>query len=94
MCWAAGVENKPGPVCYDAIPVFWAAGERAHISCIRLDSIPIELNGTHTRGMMVVHPWDRMNAEKTGASASEYVTLTDSLNAEALKQRYIDLVFT
>ncbi|MEM7028564.1 MAG: nucleoside hydrolase [Chloroflexota bacterium] len=93
MWWAYGVEYKPGPLCYDVIPIFWAAGERAQISCIKLDSIPIELTGTHTRGMMVVHPWKYMNAEQTDTISSEYLTITDVLNAEALKQRYIDLVF-
>ena len=93
MWWEAGVEFKPGPLCYDSIPVFWAAGEREHISCIKLDAIPVELDGTHTRGMMFVHPWERMHATKTDVISSEYITVTNSLNAEVLKQRFIDLVF-
>jgi inosine-uridine nucleoside N-ribohydrolase len=91
--WGDGMTYKPGPVCYDVIPVFWAAGEREAIACIKLDEIPVELNGTYTRGMMVVHPWKRMGAERVSSTASEYVTLTDAMNVETLKQRYIDLVF-
>jgi inosine-uridine nucleoside N-ribohydrolase len=93
MWWGDGMTYKPGPVCYDTIPVFWAAGERAAISCIKLEEIPVELTGTHTRGMMVVHPWTRMHAESVTSTSSEYVTLTDALDVEALKQRYSDLVF-
>ncbi|MEM7132250.1 MAG: nucleoside hydrolase [Chloroflexota bacterium] len=93
LWWNAGVEYKPGPMCYDVIPVFWVAGEREHISCIKLDEITVELTGVQTRGMMVVHPWERMNAEKTDTTSSDYLTISDSLNVEALKRRYIDLVF-
>jgi purine nucleosidase len=91
--WENGVSNKPGPVCYDVIPVFWAAGERKKISCIKLDNISVELKGMHTRGMTVISPWQLMNAEKTDSTSSEYLTITNSLNAKMLKQRYIDLVF-
>lgn len=93
LWWDYGVEYKPGPICFDAIPVFWAAGDREEISCIRLDEIPIELNGSHTRGMMFVHPWARMNSEKADSTSSSYLTITDSINAADLKQHYIDLVF-
>ena len=93
MWWEAGVEFKPGPMCYDAIPVFWAAGERKHISCIRLDKLPVELTGTHTRGMMFVHPWERMYSAKARVTSSEYVTVTHAMDAAALKKRYIDFVF-
>ncbi|MEM7532929.1 MAG: nucleoside hydrolase [Chloroflexota bacterium] len=93
LWWNAGVDYKPGPMCYDVIPVFWAAGEREPISCIKLDELTVELAGTHTRGMMVVHPWERMNAEKTDTTSADYLTITDSLNTEVLKERYIDLVF-
>lgn len=91
--WGDGMTYKPGPVCYDVIPVFWAAGERAAIACIKLDEIPLELTGTYTRGMMVVHPWRRMNAERVTTTSTEYVTLTDAIDVETLKKRYIDLVF-
>ncbi|MEM7334042.1 MAG: nucleoside hydrolase [Chloroflexota bacterium] len=93
MWWEAGVEHKPGPMCYDAIPVFWAAGEREHISCIRLDSIPVELTGEHTRGMMATHPWEIAGAKNTKTTSSEHLTITNALDAKALKQRFIDLVF-
>ena len=93
MWWGGGMAYKPGPVCYDVVPVFWAAGERTAISCIKLKEIPVELTGTHTRGMMIVHPWKVMNAARVESTSSEYVTLTDTLNAEALKQRYIQWVF-
>ncbi len=91
--WGDGMTYKPGPVCYDVIPVFWAAGERAAIACIKLDEIPVELAGTYTRGMMVVHPWKRMSAERVTTTSPEYVTLTDALDVATLKERYIDLVF-
>lgn len=93
LWWGEGAKYKPGPVCYDVVPVFWAAGEREAISCIRLDAIPVELTGTLTRGMMVVHPWTLLNPERTETTSADYLTITDSLDAEALKQRYIDLVF-
>ena len=93
LWWDYGVEYKPGPMCYDAIPVFWAAGERENISCIRIDSIPIELEGTHTRGMMLVHPWERMKADKTDSTSSEFVTVSDAIDIAGLKQQFIDLVF-
>lgn len=92
MWWGDGARYKPGPVCYDVVPVFWAAGERDAISCIRFDSIPVELEGTHTRGMMVLHPWRLMHPETTATTSPEYITLTNAMDAEALKQRYIDLV--
>ncbi len=93
LWWDYGVEYKPGPLCYDSIPVFWAAGERDNISSIKIDSLPVELNGTHTRGMTLIHPWERMNAEKTDDTSSDFITATESINAEALKRFYIDLVF-
>ena len=93
MWWAAGVEHKPGPVCFDVIPVFWAAGEREQISCIQLESIPVELHGTLTRGMMLAHPWQLMKAKRTTTMSPEFITVTDSLEAGFLKNRFNQLVF-
>lgn len=81
-------------MCYDVIPVFWAAGETKHISYIWLDAIPIELTGVHTNGVMVFHSWERIHVQKTGTVSADYVTLTDSLDAERLKQRLMEFVLT
>jgi purine nucleosidase/pyrimidine-specific ribonucleoside hydrolase len=94
LWWGDGQRYKPGPVCYDVIPVFWAAGEREAMSCIRLDSMPIELDGTYTRGAMVVHPWALMDPVTVEKTSPEYLTITDSIDAEALKRRYSELVFS
>lgn len=93
MWWSGGQTMKPGPVCYDVIPVFWAAGDRSDISCIKLEEIPVELDGTHTRGMTVCRPWRIMTAEKTDRTSADYITVTDSMDAAALKKRYVQLVF-
>ena len=93
MWWGDGMKFKPGPVCYDVIPVFWAAGERESISCIRLDEIPVELTGAHTRGMTVSHPWRVMYAEHTEVTSSEFIAVTEEMDADALKRRYVELVF-
>lgn len=93
MWWEYGVEYKLGPMCYDVIPALWAAGECEHIECLKLGTLPVELNGTHTRGMTLIHPWERMNADKTDVTSSEFITVTNLLNVEALKRFYADLVF-
>ena len=93
MWWGNGIRNKPGPVCYDVVPVFWAAGDRDEISCIGLESLPVELEGVHTRGITSASPWQLMAAETVDSTSSEYVAVTNSLNAGALKKRYQDLVF-
>lgn len=93
LWWGDGAVYKPGPVCYDVIPVFWAAGERDHISCLKLESLPVELTGTLTRGMFVIHPWKLMKPEPAADVSPDYLTLTDNIDAVALKQRYIELVF-
>jgi len=35
-----------------------------------------------------------MNAARVDATSPEYLTITDALDAEALKRRYIELVFS
>ncbi|MFW6146389.1 MAG: nucleoside hydrolase [Planctomycetota bacterium] len=92
MWWGEGKKAKPGPVCYDVVPVFWAAGDRGSISCIRLDGVNVELNGRYTRGMTVVHPWARMAAAAVETTGPGYVTVTDTIDAAALKRRYVELV--
>ncbi|MHC4916006.1 MAG: nucleoside hydrolase [Planctomycetota bacterium] len=93
MWWGDWVINKPGPVNYDVVPVFWAAGERESISCIRLEKLPVELEGRHTRGMTVASPYQVETAEKAEGESPEYLAVTDSMDAEALKRRYAELVF-
>jgi len=93
MWWGKGIKQKPGPVCYDVVPVFWAAGDRDEISCIGLKSLPVELEGVHTRGITSTSPWQLMAAETVDSTSTEYVAVTNSMNAGALKKRYQDLVF-
>ena len=93
MWWGRGIQQKPGPVCYDVIPVFWAAGDRDDIFCIGLKSLPVELVGKHTRGITALSPWQLMAAETAVSTSSDYVTVTKSMNAGVLKERYRDLVF-
>lgn len=93
MWWGAGMRHKPGPVCYDVLPVFWAGGERSGIRCIALKSPPVELAGEYTRGMLVVPPFTRLAAERTDAMSGEHLTVSDSLDAGDLKRRYESLVF-
>lgn len=92
LWWGEGRGVKPGPVCYDVVPVFWAAGQRDAISCIRLPPPPVELVGTHTRGMMPVHPWTRLAAETSNEMSADRLTVTDTMDAAALKRRYVELV--
>lgn len=93
MWWGEGMPLKPGPVCYDVIPVFWAAAERDSISCIGLDEIAVELEGSHTRGMLVSHPWRLERAPRIESSSPGTIAVTSDLDEGALKRRYIKLVF-
>lgn len=88
-----GANHKPGPVCYDAVPVFWAAGERDAISCLQAASVAVELEGRHTRGMTLVSPDALMHPQRSDAMSADWVTITDSMDADTLKRRYQDLVF-
>ncbi|MGJ3242246.1 MAG: nucleoside hydrolase [Opitutales bacterium] len=93
LWWDRARPSKPGPVCYDVLPVFWAVGEREGIQCIRLDSLPVEQTGSYTRGMTVVSPWELMRASRTDQTAPACLTVTDSLEPATLKQRFTDWVF-
>lgn len=93
LWWGKGSRFKPGPVCYDVIPVFWAAGDRENISCIGLDRVEVELEGIHTRGMMVVHPWIRMAAPSVTQTSPDSLTFADRIQADAMKARFNALVF-
>jgi inosine-uridine nucleoside N-ribohydrolase len=93
MWWDGWVTNKPGPVCYDVVPVFWAAGERGEVSCIRLGKLDVELDGRHTRGMTVTRPYVVEKAPRIEAESPGVLAVTDSMNAAALKKRYVELVF-
>jgi inosine-uridine nucleoside N-ribohydrolase len=92
LWWKGGKDDKPGPVCYDVIPVFWAAGERDAIQCIRVDQIPVELEGKYTRGMTISYPWKMMRPEPTDQTSTEYLTATHAIDAALLKRQYLDLV--
>jgi len=93
MWWGKGKTSKPGPVCYDVIPVFWGAGERENISCMRLGSLPVELEGSYTRGMTVASPSRVRTPQPAEDTSPEYILVTDRIDAAALKSRYVDLVF-
>ena len=93
LWWGEGAVYKKGPVCYDIIPVFWAAGLREHISCIKAEELPVELDGKLTRGLTYFHPWKRLAAANTETWSSEYLSITDAIDANALRTQYIDLVF-
>lgn len=93
MWWGTGITHKPGPVLYDVIPVFWAAAERKSISCLRLEKLPVELKGEHTRGMTVSSPHQIANAPKTSEPGAGYVAVSDEMDAAALKKRYVELAF-
>lgn len=93
MWWGDGMKAKPGPVCYDVIPVFWAAGERDSISCIGLDGIPVEADGTLTRGTLVCHPWRLADAPPVERTSPDRIAVTTDLDEQALRRRYVELVF-
>jgi purine nucleosidase len=93
MWWGEGRGAKPGPVCYDVVPVFWAAGEREDIACIGLRNIRVELEGRFTRGMTWVHPWTREAAPVVDAPSPGCVLVTDAMDAAALKRRFEQRVF-
>ncbi len=84
---------KPGPVCYDVVPVFWAAGERDAITCIKLSSIPVETTGTFTSGLTVCEPWTIERAERTREVSGAFNTVTHKVDADALKRSFNKLVF-
>jgi purine nucleosidase len=84
---------KPGPVCYDVVPLFWAAGERDAFTCIKLRSIPVESHGLYTSGMTVCEPWTIERAERTSETSSSYNTVTHDLDENVLKAKLNELVF-
>ncbi|NRA37658.1 MAG: nucleoside hydrolase [Planctomycetes bacterium] len=87
------VIGKPGPVCYDVIPAVWAAGEREYIESLAIDEIPVELVGTYTRSMTVADQGKIFNAASVKICSNEYIAVSDSIDAEQLKQRFIELVY-
>ncbi|MFW5745459.1 MAG: nucleoside hydrolase, partial [Spirochaetota bacterium] len=91
--WGDGMKLKPGPVCYDVVPVFWAAGEREAISCIGLEEIPVELDGSLTRGMLVSHPWRLEQAPRVGTTSPGSIAVTCDMDERALSRRYMELIF-
>ena len=91
--WFRPGQSKPGPVCYDVVPVFWAAGETDAISCIKLPTIPVETKGTFTTGMTVCEPWTIERAERTQEVSGDFTTVTDDVDGEAMKRRFNELVF-
>jgi inosine-uridine nucleoside N-ribohydrolase len=93
MWWGEGLTAKPGPVLYDVVPAFWAAGERGNISCISLEKLPVELKGERTRGMTVTSPWQLASAPEVAETAAGYIAVTHDMDAAALKKRYAELVF-
>ena len=94
MQWFNPQGLKPGPVCYDLIPLFWAAGERDAITCIKLGSIPVESHGMFTSGMTFCEPWTIERAEQTSETSSSYNTVTHDLDEDALKTKLNRLVFS
>jgi len=92
MWWGHGMRFKPGPVCYDVVPAFWAAGERDAIHCMRLDELRVELAGDHTRGMTPMSWWQRMAAEKSNAMSADHLTVTDTMDATELKRRFVEKI--
>ncbi len=92
MWWNTGITDKRGPVLYDAVPVFWAAGERNQISCIRIEELPVELDGQHTRGMTVPKPHEVANAPKTAETGAGYIAVSNEMDAATLKSRFVELV--
>ncbi len=91
MWWGPGQGVKPGPVCYDVVPVFWAAGEREAIGAVGVDEVRVELLGRHTRGVTVgPHPWRRERAEPVEATSPGRLAVSARLDAAAMKARYIE----
>lgn len=102
LWWGGGRGPKPGPVLYDVIPVFQAAGPDPRIVSIRLDKVCVELEGVHARGLTLPSPhasrWAVLEAEKQAGAfgieeAGEGVLLSHEIDAAALKQEYVSLVF-
>ena len=84
---------KPGPVCYDVVPLFWAAGERNVFTCIKLRSIPVESHGMFTSGLTFCKAWTIERAERTSETSSSYNTVTHDLDENVLKAKLNELVF-
>lgn len=91
--WFRPGQIKPGPVCYDVVPVFWGAGETDAITCKKLRTIPVETNGTFTTGMTVCDPFTIERAEYTRDVSGEFNTVTHDVDGDALKRRFNELVF-
>ncbi len=92
MWWRSGIRGKPGPVCYDVVPVFWAAGERAGISCVRLDAVDVELGEGPLRGRTVSRN-PVAEAKPISETVPDCLAVSSALDSAALKKRYIELVF-
>ncbi len=89
--WRRPGSLKPGPVCYDLVPLFWAAGDRDAIRCIRMQSVPVELYGALTSGITMCDPFVLMRAEQTSETSRSYVALTEDIDADVLKARVREL---
>jgi inosine-uridine nucleoside N-ribohydrolase len=92
MWWATGISGKPGPVLYDAVPVFWAAGEREAISCVGLQALPVELEDPESRGTTAAAPGALENAPRVAETGGGHLAVTDEMDAAALKRRFVELV--
>jgi hypothetical protein len=93
MWWRTGITNKPGPVLYDVIPAFWAAGERESISCLRLEKLPVELEDERIRGTTVCPPGQLASAPAVADAGAGYIAVSHEMDAAALKRRFVELVF-
>jgi len=93
LWWGKGRTHKPGPVCYDVIPALWAAGERNAFTCVKLDRLPVELNGEQTRGMTVLSPYQLLSAETSARPAPGSILVTREMDAGKVRARFEELVF-
>lgn len=93
---------KPGPVLYDVIPVFQAAGLDARISSAKVDALGVELEGTVSRGITFVGRspghWAYEQAMKNASpcaieDAGGKILVSAEIDAEALKAEFVARVF-
>lgn len=93
---------KPGPVLYDVIPVFQAAGLDARISNAKVDSLAVELEGNVSRGITYVgrgpnhHIYAKAMEDISPCAiedAGGKILVSQEIDAEALKAEFIERVF-
>jgi inosine-uridine nucleoside N-ribohydrolase len=94
--------GKPGPVLYDIIPVFFAAGYERYIQTAAAKEIIVELKGEYTRGLTFLpgcSRWSYFGFEEGkgiysfGADAEKPLLVSMAMDYESLKREYDRLVF-